>query len=118
MKTFLLALLALPAGLANSPAVEVRRLPPGAVQPVAVTDTGGDVHLVWLQGDPKAADVYYQKLPGGRTNGSAPIRVNYQPGSALALGTIRGAQLAVGRQAFCQAEIGDVRLARFVEQDI
>lgn len=78
-------------------AVEVRRLPDGAMQPVAITDDAGTVHLVWLQGEPKACDVFYQKLPGGRTNGMVPIRVNRHAGSAIAIGTIRGAQLAVGR---------------------
>jgi hypothetical protein len=33
----------------------------------------------------------------GQTNFSAPLRVNSRPGSAVALGTIRGAQLALGR---------------------
>ena len=78
-------------------AVEVRPLPDGAMQPLAVTDDSGTVHLVWLQGEPKACDVFYQKLSGGRTNGTAPVRVNRQPGSAVAIGTIRGAQVAVGR---------------------
>ena len=78
-------------------AVEVQRLPAGAMQPLAITDDTGAVHLVWLQGEPKACDVFYQRLPGGRTNGTAPIRVNSQPGSAIGIGTIRGAQLAVGR---------------------
>lgn len=67
------------------------------MQPLAVTDDTGTVHLVWLQGEPKACDVFYQKLPGGRTNGTVPVRVNRHPCSAIALGTIRGAQLAVGR---------------------
>ena len=78
-------------------AVEYQRLPAGALQPLAVTEDTGTVHLVWLQGEPNACDVFYQKLPGGRTNGTAPVRVNSQPGSAVAIGTIRGAQLAVGR---------------------
>ena len=78
-------------------AVDVQRLPDGAMQPLAVTDDGGTVHLVWLQGEPKACDVFYQKLPGGRTNGTAPVRINHHPGSAIGIGTIRGAQLAVGR---------------------
>ena len=78
-------------------AVEVQRLPDGAMQPLAVADDTGTIHLVWLHGEPKACDVFYQKLPGGRTNGTAPVRVNHQPGSAIAIGTIRGAQLAVGR---------------------
>jgi hypothetical protein len=78
-------------------AVEVRRLPDGAMQPFAVTDDSGTVHLVWLQGEPKSCDVFYQRLSGGRTNGTAPMRVNRHPGSAIAIGTIRGAQVAVGR---------------------
>ena len=82
---------------AASGAVEVRRLPEGAMQPLAITEDSGTVHLVWLQGDPKSCDVFYQKLPGGRTNSTAPIRVNRQTGSAIAIGTVRGAQLAVGR---------------------
>ncbi|HAB18810.1 MAG TPA: hypothetical protein DCE44_20515 [Verrucomicrobiales bacterium] len=93
----LLSLLSLFTPSTGFAAVEVRRLPDGAMQPLAVTDDGGTVHLVWLQGEPKACDVFYQKLPGGRTNGTAPVRVNRHPGSAIGIGTIRGAQLAVGR---------------------
>jgi hypothetical protein len=77
--------------------VQIERLPAGAMQPRAEVDAAGDVHLVWLQGDPKACDVYYQKRPGGRTNGAVVLRVNSQKGSAIAVGTIRGAQLAVGK---------------------
>ncbi|MBN9688627.1 MAG: hypothetical protein J0M24_00180 [Verrucomicrobia bacterium] len=47
-------------------AVEVQRLLQGAMQPLALTDDGGNVHLVWLQGEPQACDVFYQKLPHGR----------------------------------------------------
>ncbi len=67
------------------------------MQPFAVTEDTGTVHLIWLQGEPQACDVFYQKLPAGRTNGTVPVRVNSQPGSAVAIGTIRGAQLAIGR---------------------
>lgn len=94
---FLPLFLLLVTAAAALAAVEVRRLPDGAMQPLAVTDDTGTVHLVWLQGEPKACDVFYQKLPGGRTNGTVPVRVNRQPGSAVAIGTIRGAQVAVGR---------------------
>ena len=94
---FLSLLLSLVTASAALAEVEVRRLPDGAMQPLAVTDDRGTVHLVWLQGDPKACDVFYQKFPGGRTNGTSPVRVNRQPGSAIAIGTIRGAQVALGR---------------------
>jgi hypothetical protein len=91
---FLLLLASLSMAAAE---VQVERLPAGAMQPQALTDAAGDVHLVWLQGDPKAADVFYQTRPAGRTNGAAaPLQVNSQPGSAIAVGTIRGAQLALG----------------------
>lgn len=90
-------LLLLASASAVFAAVEVRRLPDRAMQPLAVTDDTGTVHLVWLQGEPKACDVYYQRLPRGRTNGATPMRVNHHPGSAIAVGTIRGAQVSVGR---------------------
>lgn len=97
MKRILPLLFLLAATSAVLAAVDVQRLPDGAIQPLAVTDDGGTVHLVWLQGEPKACDVFYRKLPGGRTKGTAPVRVNRHSGSAIAIGTIRGAQLAVGR---------------------
>jgi hypothetical protein len=83
---------------ARSAEVQIERLPTGAMQPQAVVDAAGDAHLIWLRGEPKACDVFYQKQPGGPTNGAAaPLRANSQPGSAIAAGTIRGAQLALGR---------------------
>ncbi len=78
-------------------AVEVLRLPLGAMQPFVVTDESGSVHMVWLQGKPEACDVWYQKFQGGRTNDSVPFSVNHRGGDAIAIGTIRGAQIAVGR---------------------
>jgi hypothetical protein len=94
----LLTLLFLLAALSMD-AVEVRvaRLPPGAMQPQSVVDAAGDVHLVWLRGEPKACDVFYEKRAGGRTNGAVVLRVNSQAGSAIGIGTIRGPQLALGR---------------------
>ena len=79
------------------PGVELMRLPVGAMQPVALTDAGGTVHLVWLQGDPKASEVYYQCLPAGLTNGSHPIQVNAVANTGIAMGTVRGVTLALGR---------------------
>lgn len=79
------------------PVVTVTRLPPGGVQPDVVTDARGIVHLIYLGGDPKAADVYYATSSDGGQTFGRPTRVNSQPGSAIAVGTIRGAQLAIGR---------------------
>ncbi|MGH6961559.1 MAG: sialidase family protein [Dongiaceae bacterium] len=71
--------------------------PEGGLQPQALVDGQGTLHLVFLKGDPKACDVNYTRRAAGRTNFSAPLRVNSEPGSAIAVGTIRGAQFALGR---------------------
>ena len=97
MKTLLAAVL---VGLATSAlAAEVRlqRAPAGALQPQAVTDARGVLHLVYLKGDPKACDVFYSRREPGKGEFSPPLRVNSQPGSAVAMGTIRGAQFALGK---------------------
>jgi hypothetical protein len=77
--------------------VALCRTPNDGIQPQAVTDAQGVVHLIYLKGDPKAADVFYLRLEADQTNFSAPLQVNTQPGSAIAIGTIRGARLALGR---------------------
>lgn len=82
---------------AESAAVTLKRVPDGGLQPQAVTDKEGTVHLIYLKGDPKAADVYYTFKKKGAENFGRPIRVNSQAGSAIAVGTIRGAQIAVGQ---------------------
>lgn len=78
-------------------AVVVERLPEGALQPQVVVDGPGTVHLVFLKGEPAGCDVFYVRRAAGQEGSSCPRRVNSQPNSAIATGTIRGAQLAVGR---------------------
>jgi len=101
MKRVVLALLILscavvvPAG--DAPAVKLLRLPDGGVQPQVVVDKAGIVHAVFLKGDPRSADVFYIRSSDYGKSFSEPLRVNSQPGSAVAAGAIRGAQLAVGR---------------------
>jgi hypothetical protein len=51
--------------------------------------------MVYLEGNPEAADVFYVHSKNG-IEFSRPIRVNSQPGSAIGIGTIRGPQIAVG----------------------
>jgi hypothetical protein len=77
--------------------VALVRVPDRGVQPEALVDAQGTLHLVYLAGDPKACDVMYVRRPPGQTNFSSPLRVNSQPGSAIAMGTVRGAQLSLGR---------------------
>ncbi|GDY24022.1 hypothetical protein LBMAG56_53690 [Verrucomicrobiota bacterium] len=83
---------------ASAPAaVRLQRVPKGGLQPQSVTAADGTVHLIYLKGDPAAADIFYVRLAPGEERFSAPLRVNSQPGSAIAIGTIRGPQLALGR---------------------
>ncbi len=77
--------------------VSLQRVPEGGLQPQVVTDNKGVVHLVYLKGEPRACDVFYARLESGAAKFSAPLRVNSEPNSAIAIGTIRGAQLALGR---------------------
>jgi hypothetical protein len=76
--------------------VRLVRLPPGGIQPQAAVDEKGSVHVVYFAGEPAAGDLFYAQLAADGTFSKA-IRVNSEPGSAIAAGTVRGARLAVGR---------------------
>lgn len=101
MKPFLMLALVWLVGacsnLALAAEVRVQRAPAGALQPQAVMDAQGTLHLVYLQGEPKGCDVFYTRRAPGKTAFSPPMRVNSQAGSAVAVGTIRGAQVALGK---------------------
>ncbi len=77
--------------------VSLLRVPNGGIQPQAVRDSSGTLHLLYYAGDPAHGDLFYvQSSDAGRT-WSSPLRVNSQAGTAMAVGTIRGGQLAIGR---------------------
>jgi hypothetical protein len=79
----------------NAPSVSVLRVPEGGVQPQAeVLD--GVVHLIYFTGDATAGDLSYMRSRDYGRTFSSPIRVNRQPGSAMATGNIRGGQIALG----------------------
>ena len=78
--------------------VKTVRVPDGGIEPQAVTDAKGVIHLIFFKGADKAGDIYYTtSADGGATFGKA-IRVNSEPNSAMATGSIRGGQLAIGRE--------------------
>lgn len=77
-------------------AVSIERLPGSGLQPQATAAPDGTVHLIYLTGEAKASDILYRRrTPNG--GWSDPLKVNSQAGSAVAIGTIRGPQLALGR---------------------
>ncbi len=80
----------------SSASVQLKRVPDGGIQPEAAVDQAGTIHLVYFKGDPAAGDLFYVRSRDGSTF-SDPIRVNSVPGTAVAIGNIRGARIAVGR---------------------
>lgn len=82
---------------AAEPKVVVLKAPGEGIQPQAVVDREGDIHLLVFQGAPSAGNLEYFVRRRGRNDFSKPIRVNSREGSAVAVGTIRGGQLALGR---------------------
>jgi hypothetical protein len=77
--------------------VVVIRTPESGIQPQVAMDERGTVHLIYYSGKPDAGNVFYVKRESGQNDFSKPIRVNWHEGSAVAMGTIRGAQLALGK---------------------
>ena len=90
-----------PTSTAKNPAagalVKLNRVPEGGLQPQTVVDSAGTQHLIYYKGDAGAGDIFYVRRSTKTPDYTKPIRVNSQPGSAIAAGTIRGAQLAVGK---------------------
>lgn len=82
---------------ARAASVRIEATPEGGVQPQVAVDAAGNTHLVYLKGDPKACDVRYVRQARGAREWSAPVPVNSETQTAVAAGTIRGAQLAVGK---------------------
>ena len=94
----LLSLLAINLNAAESSRVALVRTPDGGIQPQAAVDSKGVVHLIYYKGDAGGGDIFYARQQPGETSFSKPMPVNSQPGSAIAAGSIRGAQLAVGQK--------------------
>ena len=98
---FLVALCLMAAALASglalqAPLVSIVPLPEGGIQPQVAVDANGKAHVVYFAGEPAGGDLFYVMLAADGTF-SAPKRVNSEVGSAIATGTVRGAQLAIGR---------------------
>jgi hypothetical protein len=78
--------------------VTVLATPNGGIQPQAVVDAKGTLHLIYFKGEPDAGDIFYVRREAAKERFSDPLRVNSQPGSAVAIGTIRGGQIALGKE--------------------
>lgn len=87
-------------GSDNVSPVRMLRVPEGGLQPQALVDGRGVLHLVYLNGSPDGCDVCYTTREPGATGFSKPIRINKNARSAIAIGTVRGAQFAIGRDGW------------------
>ena len=94
MKATLLSIL-FAGTLVAAPKVSLVNLPMHGEQPQVVTDAKGVAHIVFLSGKERATDVYYVTRSSGKF--SKPMKVNQIAGSAVAMGTIRGPHLALGK---------------------
>jgi hypothetical protein len=83
----------------NAP-VAVLPLAGDGIQPQAAVDASGTIHVVFFRGQASGGDLYYAKLGTDGHNLSEPVRVNSIEGSALATGSVRGAQMALGRNGY------------------
>ncbi|MGH9630038.1 MAG: hypothetical protein ACRD7E_17110 [Bryobacteraceae bacterium] len=75
--------------------VRHKRLPDGGIQPQVVAEEGGSMHVLYYSGEPGHGNVFYTRSMDEGATFSPALQVN-QPGSAIAAGTIRGAQMALG----------------------
>src|SRR5882724_6453369 len=81
----------------QSPNISLVRIPNGGIQPQAIMERSGTLHLLYYSGDAAGGDLYYVKSDDDGRTWSAPLRVNSESGSAIAAGTIRGGQIAIGK---------------------
>lgn len=80
--------------------VTLWHLPEGAIQPQAAVDSKGTVHLLYYKNGASdgVGNLYYTRLLPGQTSASAPLRVNSQSDTAGSVGTVRTAQIAIGKE--------------------
>jgi hypothetical protein len=90
-------LVALLLVVAQTPRIDVVKTPEGGLQPQVATDAEGVLHVLFFQGDPLGGDLFHTTSSDGGASFSAPLRVNHDDGDAVAIGNVRGAHLAIGR---------------------
>jgi hypothetical protein len=82
---------------ARSVEISVVRVPNSGIQPQAAMDGFSALHLLYYLGDPMHGNLFYVKSRDAGVTWSSPLRVNSEAGTAIAAGTIRGGQIAIGK---------------------
>jgi hypothetical protein len=83
-------------GVQIRPEVSIIATPDGGIQPQAQIDHRGTLHLLYFKGPSAAGDLYYVTRSSTAADFTRPLRVNSVAGSAIATGSVRGGQLALG----------------------
>ena len=78
-----------------APRITTLRVPDNGIQPQVVL-CDGVLHLIYLTGAPEKADIIYRQSKDYGQTFSKPLQVNTKE-FAMAIGNIRGPQLAIGR---------------------
>ena len=82
---------------AAGPKVTFEKTPYGGIQPQAMIDRAGTVHLLYYKGQPREGDLFYVAREKGQKNFSAPLKVNNIKGSACCIGAIFRGRMAIGQ---------------------
>ena len=93
--------------------VEFLRVPEGGIQPQAVADGQGTLHLIYYRGGRQKGNLFYVTRPPGEKGWSSPIQVNSRDGSANRNEPISRAQLAVDRNGSVHVVWFNMRPAKF-----
>src|SRR5262245_30267378 len=83
--------------LAHDNHVALVTTPGLGIQPQAMLDEKGNLHLLYFHGEAGGGNLEYVRRDAGKKDFSKPIRVNSQDGSAIATGTTRGGHISVGK---------------------
>jgi hypothetical protein len=108
------AMYSTPASSPPIPTITLLRTPHDGIQPQTVLDGDGVLHMIYFKGDASGGNIEYVSHKLNGKDFSEPVRVNSEAGSAIAIGTVRGPQIAVGRNGRVyviwfgsQAHVGD-----------
>src|SRR5689334_9388733 len=66
--------------------VSLLRTPGKGIQPQVAVDEKGVLHLIYFSGQDGSGDIFYVRSQDGGGKLTHPLRVNSQPGSAIATG--------------------------------
>jgi hypothetical protein len=80
--------------------VQIVATPDRGIQPQALVDANGTIHLIYFKGEPAAGNLYYVRRRAADASFSAAVRINSDAGSAIATGSVRGGQIALGRNGW------------------